>query len=371
MTEPENWLAALIPEAIRELSAYHVPKPDGITIKLDANEHPFALSAELAASLSRALADVALHRYPDPSAAALRARIASRVGVSGDELILGNGSDELIGLVVAALSAPRAGAARARIVYPVPTFSVYRIAALAASVEPVEVALGPRFVLDVEALAASLAGDPRPNLVFLARPNNPTGTLWDRDPILSLIAACPDIVFVVDEAYEAYAGDSLLAETRGLDNVVILRTLSKIGLAALRVGFAIAPPALCAQLEKLRMPYNLGSLNQCAAHWALGDPWPALVGRCAEVVAERDALLDAIGQIPGLDAFASRANLVLFRVTDPRPGAATELWRALAGDGIAVRNLDQPGALSGCLRVTVGTAAENAAFIAALRRARS
>ncbi|HEY3807388.1 MAG TPA: histidinol-phosphate transaminase [Kofleriaceae bacterium] len=343
-----------VPAALRGSAAYHVPQPPVIRAKLDANELPFALSPELRAGLADALAGVALERYPDPRARELRAAVAADLGVTGDALVFGNGSDELIALLIAAFAGP--------VLYPVPTFVYYRLAAIARGTPAIEVPTGPRFELDEETIERAIT-EHRPSVVFLALPNNPTGTLWRMDFALELAARHRDVVIVSDEAYVAYSGATSLGALAAHPNLVVMRTLSKIGMAGLRVGFTVSSPAIAGVLEKVRPPYNLGSLAQRAATFLVREAGSWCAARAAEVVAERAQLASALAELPGADVFASEANLLLVRF--PR---ASELWRGLADRGIVVRNFDgPPGPLAGCLRITVGTLEENAMLLAALR----
>ncbi len=353
---------ALVPDAIRAMARYEVPHPPGIVAKLDANESPFALAPDIAAELGGVLAGVALHRYPAGDSPALRALISREHDVAPDALVFGNGSDELIALVIAAFSRAQ-GAARPRVVYPSPSFAVYRIAAASHGADAVEVPLCADFTLDEAALAGTLAAAPA-NVVFFALPNNPTGTLFPPEAVLATAAQHPDVVVVSDEAYFEYAGVTLLGELPRYPNLVVLRTVSKIGLAALRCGYLVAHPDLAREVEKVRPPYNLGSLNQVAAAWLLERHGPSLRARAAEVVAERDRLAVDLAAIVGVTLFPSRANFLLFRVADARA-----CWTRLVERGVLVRNLDRPGALAGCLRVTVGTREENELFLSAQREA--
>lgn len=344
-------LGARVPEALRGAAAYHVPQPPNIRAKLDANELPFALPAELRARLGAVLAGVALERYPDSQARELRATIAKQLGVAGDQLVFGNGSDELIALVITAFAGP--------VLYPVPSFVYYRLSAIARGVPPIEVPLDARFELDEAAIEHAIATH-RPSVVFLALPNNPTGTLWRMDFALELAARHRDIAIVSDEAYVAYSGRTNLAQLAAHPNLIVMRTLSKIGMAGLRVGFTATSPAIAALLEKVRPPYNVSSLDQRAAVFLATEAAAWCAQRAAEIVAERGRLAIALAAL-GLEIFPSEANLVLVRT--PR---ATLLWHGLVDRGIIVRNFDRPGLLAGCLRVTVGTPQENAMLVAAL-----
>jgi len=343
-------LAARVPAALRGAAAYHVPQPANIRAKLDANELPYALPAELRARLATALADVALERYPDPQARELRAVVAEQLGVTGDQLTFGNGSDELIAMLVNAF-------ATGPILYPVPTFVYYKLAAVARGLETIEVPLDARFELDEIAVEHAII-EQRPAVVFLALPNNPTGTLWRMDFACDLAARHRDTVIVSDEAYCAYSGRTNLAELAAHPNLVVMRTLSKVGLAGLRVGYTVAARAIAQLLEKVRPPYNLSALDQRAAVFALREARDWCAARAAEVVAERARL--AAGLARHGEVFASEANLVLVRFRDARA-----VWQKLVDAGILVRLFDA-GPLAGCLRITVGTPAENDLLLASL-----
>ncbi|MGN6104245.1 MAG: histidinol-phosphate transaminase [Kofleriaceae bacterium] len=346
-------LAARVPEVLRATAAYHVPVPPRLIAKLDANELPYGLPAELRAGLAAALAELPLERYPDPAARSLRAAVARSLGVAGDQLVFGNGSDELIAMLCAAFAAPPAA-----VLYPTPSFVYYRIAAIHRGLDRIEVPLGPRFALDEEAVVRAIDAH-RPSVVFLALPNNPTGTLWRMDFALELAARYRDVVIVSDEAYVAYSGATHLPRLAEHPNLVVLRTLSKIGMAGLRVGFAIASPAIAALLEKVRPPYNLSALDQVAATFLLEHAAEWCAARAAEVVAERGRLAAAL-TARGFEVFPSEANLLLVRIPD-----AAQAHRRLAAAGISVRSFG-PGPLAEYLRFTVGTAEQTAALVAAL-----
>lgn len=330
-------------------------------IKLDANESPYPLSRATMEALAAHLAQTPLHRYPDAGAVELRRLLASRLNIAVEELMLGNGSDELIALLCATFAEPRAGRARASIAYAVPGFVVFRTAALAHGLDPVEVPLGPRFEPDEAALVAAVERE-RPNLVFLATPNNPTGTVWPRATVTRLIAQFPDVITVVDEAYIAY-GDAPTCVPLALehDNCVVLQTLSKIGMAALRVGLLIGRRELLATVEKVRPPYNVNTLSQRAALELLRNHRAEIEAHFDEVRAQRRALFDELRALPGVEVFPSGGNFLLVRVA-----AAQQLYDALVERGVLVRLFDR-GLLAGCLRVTVGTPDENSWLLDAMK----
>jgi len=356
-------LAALVRPELAQLRAYAAPAGTP-PIKLDANESPWPLPPALRARIASELAEIALHRYPDPRADGVRARLAARLGARPEQLVLGSGSDEVIALLCTALARPREGRARAVVLYPTPTFVMYRITALAHGLEPVEVPLRPDFSLDVPAMQAAIAAH-RPSLVFLATPNNPTGNTFTDDAIRAVIASASESLVVIDEAYAAFAGRSLSAWCDDHPNVALLGTLSKIGLAAIRLGWARLPAALAAEVEKARQPFNVNALSQAVAALALGPLAPEFDAHVAAIVAERARLGRALAALPAVHVSPSDANFFLLRFdADPGP-----LVARLAAEGIAVRYFAGHGAaLERCVRVTVGTPTENDALLAALTR---
>jgi histidinol-phosphate aminotransferase len=358
-----------VPEALRGTAAYHVPQPPNIRAKLDANELCFEWPAEVRASMAQAVAAVALERYPDPNAAALRATVARQDGVAENQIVFGNGSDELIAMLIAAFAAPRVahehghgGSRPAAVLYPVPSFVYYRLAAIARGVEPIEVPLTSRFELDEDAVERAIQTH-RPSVVFFALPNNPTGTLWRMDFALELAARHRDVVIVSDEAYVAYSGSTNLGALAQHPNLVIMRTLSKIGMAALRVGYTISSPAIASLLEKVRPPYNVSSLDQAAAVYLLTSASDWAASHAKAIVSDREWLAQSLAALPDVEVFPSAANLLLVRFGADR---ATRIWQGLADRGIIVRNFDRPGPLAGCLRITVGAHQHNTWLLEAL-----
>jgi histidinol-phosphate aminotransferase len=354
----------LIRQPLRGTPAYVVAAHPN-AIKLDANESPYPLSRAAMEAVARELTSAELNRYPDASALELRKALAARAGVAIEELMLGNGSDELIALLCATFAEPRAGQPRGKVAYSVPGFVVFRTAALAHGLEPVEVPYGPRFEPDEAALFAAIA-EHKPNLLFLATPNNPTGTQWPRATIEKLVAQHRDMITVVDEAYLAYCDaksctDLALANA----NCVVLQTLSKIGLAALRVGLLIGRREVLAAVEKVRPPYNLPTFSQRAALKLVVDFKKELEARFDEVKRQRRALYDALGQLAGLEVFPSGGNFLLVRADNARA-----LHDALVERGVLVRLFDA-GLLAGCMRITVGTPEENSWLLDAIKAALS
>ncbi len=342
---------------LRELRAYHVPEASGL-VKLDAMENPYPLPTELVDTWLETLRGAELNRYPDPQAAALKARLRESQGVPADSgLLLGNGSDELIQLLALALAGPGRGLLTVE-----PGFAMYRLIARFCGLDYHGVSLREDFSLDLPALLTAIERR-QPALVFLAYPNNPTGNLFDRAAVEHIIQASPGLV-VIDEAYHAFAEDSWLARVSEYPNLVVMRTLSKMGLAGLRLGFMVADPAWVAEFDKLRLPYNINVLTQLSAEFALRHA-EVFQQQTALIRAQRDSLFAALQDIPGVQPHPSRANFILFRLS---AGGADEVFEALREAGILIKNLHGAGGLlRDCLRVTVGTQEENAAFVRALK----
>jgi histidinol-phosphate aminotransferase len=350
-----------VPVALRAAAPYHVPKPATIRAKLDANEFPYPWPDDLRHELGRVLSHVALERYPDSSITDLRRHLADDLQVDSDHIVFGNGSDELISIIVNAF----AGA----ICFPTPTFVFYRMAAQARGVATVEVPLDQHFELDEPAMLSAVERY-QPSVVFLALPNNPTGTLWRPDFAVELAARFPATLVVADEAYGVYSGSSLMAQVRSHRNLVVMRTLSKIGMAGARLGYAVASRAVAAVLETVRPPYNVSSLDQTAALFALQHAQRWLGGMIEEICQQRSLLATKLASLPGMEVFSSAANLLLVRyLPEGKAGHASQLWQQLCDRGIVVRNFDTPGAtaLAGCLRVTIGTPDENLLLLTSMR----
>ena len=350
-TGVEHWVR---PE-IRALSAYHVPEAAGL-IKLDAMENPFPWPEELRAAWLERLRDVPLNRYPDPAGRELVARLREAMAIPADQaVLLGNGSDELIQIIALAV----AGEGRS-VLAPAPSFVMYEMIARFAGLDFVGVPLRADFSLDLPAMRAAIARH-RPAVIFLAYPNNPTGNHWARADVEAVLDAAPGLV-VVDEAYEPFADDSFMADLGRWPHLLVMRTLSKFGLAGLRLGYLCGPADWLAEFDKLRLPYNINVLTQVTAAFALEHK--AVFDAQAEAIrAERARLAAALAALPGITVHPSAANFLLLRVP---AGRANALHAGLRAAGVLVKNLSGAGGLlADCLRVTVGTPAENDALLAA------
>lgn len=346
----------VIRQDVQSTHGYAIQQSAGL-IKLDAMENPFALPADLRERLARELSGVAVNRYPDGAGDAVKQALADSLSLpSGVALLLGNGSDEILQLITTAVAAPGAC-----IVAPEPTFVMYRLNAMYANVRYVGVPLHDDFSLDEAAMLAAIERE-RPRLVWLPYPNNPTGNRFAPASIERILAAAPGLV-VVDEAYYAFAEDSFLPRVLAFDNLVVVRTVSKIGLAGLRLGYAAAHPAWIAQLDKVRPPYNVNALTQAAVPILLSAS-DVLAHQAATIRSERARLHGALASRPDVVAFPTETNFVMIRVRD-----STAWFTSLRNAGILVKNLHgYHPSTANCLRITVGTPAENDTLLEALAR---
>ena len=352
--------AALLRQEVLDLHAYHVPDSSGY-IKLDAMENPYPVPPELRGEIAAAVSAAALNRYPDPAAVSLKDKIRDVTGLpQGMEVLLGNGSDELIQLLAMAVSKPGAVLLSVE-----PSFVMYRMIATFVGMRYVGVPLvtdsgAAGFSLDLPATLAAIERE-QPALVFLAYPNNPTGNLFSAAAIVRIIEASPGLV-VIDEAYYAFASDSFIPQLARYPNLLVMRTFSKLGMAGLRLGFLAGSAAWLGQLEKLRLPYNVGVLPQLVAEKLL-EHHGVLLQQAEQIKQDRERLFRQLAEIAAVKVYPSEANFLLFRVAD-----ATAIFNGLKQRGVLIKNLDGGHPmLKDCLRVTVGTPDENAKFIAALQ----
>ena len=348
---------------VRAMHAYTVQAADGL-LKMDAMENPFGLPPALQAALGQRLGALALNRYPGPRTEVLRDALARHAGMpEGCALMLGNGSDELISLV--ALACARPGA---QVLAPLPGFVMYGMSAQLQGLGFTGVALTPDFELDAAAMEAAIAQH-RPAITYIAYPNNPTATLWDDTAVLRTIdaAGAQGGIVVIDEAYQPFASrtwlDRMRAEPARHGHVLLMRTLSKFGLAGVRLGYLMGPAALVHEIDKVRPPYNVSVLNSEAALFAL-EHADVFAAQAAELRAGRDRLVAQLRALPGvLKVWDSEANMVLLRVPD-----AARTFEGMKNRKVLVKNVStMHPLLAGCLRLTVGSAADNAQMLAALQ----
>jgi histidinol-phosphate aminotransferase len=343
-----------IRQDVQSMHGYAVQPSAGL-IKLDAMENPFRLPEPLRRELGARLSEVAINRYPGARVDELRSALARHVALpEGYELMLGNGSDELISLLAMACDVPGGC-----VLAPLPGFVMYEMSAALQGLRFVGVPLTADFELDEAAMLAAVA-EHRPSIVYVAYPNNPTANLFDDAVIERVIEAAPGLV-VIDEAYQPFASRSWMDRMARHANVLVMRTLSKFGLAGVRLGYLMGPKALIAEVDKVRPPYNVSVLNAEAGLFALehADEF----AHQAEVLrSERARLMQALAAMPVLRPYPSEANMILTRAPD-----AAALFEALKQRGVLVKNVSKlHPLLHNCLRLTVGTPQENDTMVAAL-----
>lgn len=350
-------IKTLIRPEIQALGPYHVADSVGM-LKLDAMEDPYLMPESLKKEWASVLAGPAVNRYPDPRAPELVRQLRKVMNIPRDmAILLGNGSDELIQMICLAIAGPE------RVVMsPEPSFAMYSMLACITGMRYRGVALQKDFSLDLPAMLNALKKH-KPAVLFLAQPNNPTGNLFPVEQVRTLIKKAPGLV-VMDEAYTPFCDSDYLPLASEFDNVLIMRTFSKVGLAGLRLGFLIGRAGLLAEFDKVRLPYNINSLTQAGAAFAL-EHFEEFRAQATRIRADRKELSRALQEVPGLEVFPSEANFVLVRTFDID---APHVYAELKQCGILVKCLDDANALlRNCLRITVGTPEENAACITALR----
>ena len=344
-----------IRQDIQSMHAYAVQPSAGL-VKLDAMENPYRLAPALQAELGCRLGAQALNRYPAGQVDALRQALAAYAGMpDGFDIMLGNGSDELISLLAMACDLP--GAA---ILAPLPGFVMYGMSAQLQGLKFIGVDLTPDFELDLEAMLAAIRLH-QPAIVYLAYPNNPTANLWNDEAIEEIIEAAPGLV-VMDEAYQPFSSRSYINRVHRHSHVLLMRTLSKFGLAGVRIGYMLGPRALIAELDKLRPPYNISVLNSEAALFAL-EHKAVFAAQAAELREQRSRVQRELAQLPGVRSWPSDANMILARVPD-----AQKSFDGLKAHGVLVKNVSKMHLLlANCLRLTVGTPDENTQLLSALK----
>jgi histidinol-phosphate aminotransferase len=384
MTHLQNLIHQRIRQDVQSMHAYAVQDSAGM-VKLDAMENPFTLSAELQAALGARLGAVAINRYPGARIDDLKAALSSYAGMpDGYGLMLGNGSDELISLLAMACDVPahQPGNARAesgiagiwqgstgpaKILAPLPGFVMYAMSAQLQGLQFIGVPLTEDFELDETAMLAAIEKE-KPAITYIAYPNNPTANLWDKTAIQNIIAAAAKIngIVVMDEAYQPFSSHSWIEEIRAHPqqnaNVLLMRTLSKFGLAGVRLGYMLGPQALINEVDKLRPPYNISVLNAECALFAIENK-EVFKLQAQQIQAQRAMLLIALEKLPDVKAYKSDANMILVRVPD-----ADKAFAGLKARKVLVKNISKMHPLlANCLRLTVGTPDENALMLSALK----
>jgi histidinol-phosphate aminotransferase len=332
---------------IRSLSAYKA-KDIPCKVKLDANESPYGFKKAL-----KAAEQVKTNRYPDPEAKALKKLLSRYVGANTDNILQGNGSDELIYYLITTFGGP--------VLYPTPTFSMYGIITQAIGEKRIGIPLDKEFDLDLKDILKAIKKE-RPKLIFLSSPNNPTGNCYSSEKMLKIIESTSSLsLVVVDEAYQPFSSKKgFLPLLKDYKNLVIMRTLSKIGLAGLRVGFLIADKEIISEVNKVRLPFNLNSLSQAIAIEALKDR-KTLQTYISTIASEREKLFMELKKMDVVTPYPSEANFILFKVNN-----SDRVYKNLLERGVLVRNMR--GVVGSCLRVTVGTPGENKIFLNTLKK---
>ena len=351
---PESWLRP----AVAAMSAYAVADAKGM-VKLDAMENPYTLPDDLLEEWGQRLRQIDINRYPDPGAHRLKQLMRDRLALPADAgLVLGNGSDEIIQMLALALG----GEGRAFLSVE-PAFVMYRLIAQMSGLDYLSTDLHPvDFSIDLKA-TIGLIETHQPAVVFIANPNNPTGNTHSMETLEALAEAVPGLL-VVDEAYAPFTDTTALPMLQQFNHVLVMRTVSKMGLAGLRLGYMLGHRSWTDELEKVRLPYNINVLSQQAAIFALQHV-DVFHGQAARIRKDRESMFTSLGKIPGIKVWPSEANFLLFRVPE---GQGPAIYNELKARNILIKSLTggHPAVVD-CLRVTVGSPQENEAFLTALR----
>jgi len=343
-------LTSLIQGNVRSLKPYHMENID-CEVKLHANENPFPPSKELLDLFTASIQNIQLNRYPDPDSQKLKSSIAKRLNTKTDHLVIGNGSDEIILLLLQIFC--KEGDT---ISLPDPTFAMYGIIAQGLGVSSVNMPLDDHWDFNADELLKT-AEKNKSRIIFLSYPNNPTGNCFSENQVHKVIENFKGIV-VVDEAYYDFSNKSFMSQIEKHNNLIILRSLSKIGLAALRVGFAMADPLIIDQINKVRLPYNSNTISQTMAEHLMRHFAP-VQKQINSILKERHRLMETLEKIDSITIFPSDSNFFLLRTEQP----VEKMFRFLMDHGILVRNLSSHPKLNNCLRITVGTKDENNRFL--------
>ncbi len=348
----------LVRPEIAAIKPYHVENHP-CDVVLDANENPFSLPDELTKELESLSGRMEINKYPDPGSRRLKESLAERDGVGADRLLIGNGSDEIIQMILSVFC-PKG----TKVLFPVPTFSMYSLITSMWGGIPIECPLNSEWDINLPAFTETMKRE-KPAVLFLATPNNPTGNCFSREKALNILQEFEGIV-VIDEAYYHFAGETFLKLLDDFPKLIILRSLSKIGLAGLRLGYCIASPKIVDYLNRVRLPYNISSFSQSAAGVLLKN-WDVLNEQIEWIQQERGRVFNLMKEAQRITPFPSSANFILFRLEEGR-GDPSEFFNQLIGQGIRIRDFSKAPFLKRCFRVTIGTKEENDAFLKAIER---
>lgn len=353
-TELSEKVENFVRPEIRALSAYHVPD-SGDMIKLDAMENPYRWPDDLVDQWLDVIRDVELNRYPDPGARVLKEHLRESMDVpAGADILLGNGSDELIQMIMMAMAGKDKAGNSSSILSVEPGFVMYKMISIFMDMPYIGIPLNEDFSLDEAALLDKIK-ETQPAVIFLAYPNNPTSNLFDEQTIRNIIDAAPGVV-VIDEAYHAFADKSFMPMLTEYDNLLVMRTVSKMGLAGLRLGLLAGKAEWLNEFDKVRLPYNINILTQASAEFAIKNR-QVLDQQTQQICVDRETLFNDLSEIKNITAYPSQANFILVRVVD---GQADRIFNTLKEQGVLIKNLNPVGGhLKDCLRITVGTLEEN------------
>ena len=351
---PKVDLIKLIQGNVRSLKPYHVDNVDCET-KLHANENPFPPSKELLDLFTASVLKFQLNRYPDPDSKSLKSSIARRLDLKTDSLVIGNGSDEIILLLLQVFC--KEGDT---ILFPDPTFAMYDIISQGLGIKSTNVPLDIHWDFKANEFLR-VAEEKKARLIFLSYPNNPTGNCFSEAEVRKVVEEFKGIV-VIDEAYYDFSRKSFINESNNHNNLIILRSLSKIGLAGLRVGFGVADPLIINEINKVRLPYNSNTVSQILAEHLINN-FKLVQNQIDSILSERQRLIKELKKINSITIFPTDSNFFLFKTDQP----ADDLFYHLMYNGVLVRNLSSHPKLNNCLRVTIGTKSENDQFLSAVQ----
>jgi histidinol-phosphate aminotransferase len=344
-------------EDLNSLSEYEVLDSKNM-IKLDAMENPYDIEVKLEMDISQNWQEnVNLNRYPDADCQNLKKNLLKNYSLNEDyDFIVGNGSDELIQIIFHAFLKPEN-----IVLLPKPSFSMYKKIAQVVGFRFEEVLLKDNFALDINLMLKKIE-ELNPALIFLAYPNNPTGNLWDKEDIKKILLKANGLV-IIDEAYEAFSGKSFIGQLKDFDNLLIMRTLSKIGFAGIRLGYLFGQKYIIRELNKLRLPFNINSVSQKISHIYFKNN-SFFSAQAEEIIKNREYLQDEMTKIEHIKVYKSKTNFILFKVLK---NSADQIFNDVLGDKILIKNMTETPGLENCLRVTVGTREECDLFIQSLK----
>ena len=341
MTFINQWLR----EDIKDIKAYYVPSSKNM-LKMDAMESPFGVPEDLKQELLACIAQAQLNRYPDAIAEETQNTLRSLMEISNDfGVLLGNGSDELIQLLAMACNSGDT------VMSFEPSFVMYEMVAKFTHLNYQGVRLDDRFDIDLDR-TLDVIRSKKPKLIFIAYPNNPTGNSFDQESIKEIIKST-DALVVLDEAYYAYSEESFLSQITNFPNLVVLRTISKIGFAGLRLGLLVGSHTTIEQLNKLRLPYNINILTQVSANFLLKEK-DRIANNVKIIINERQRIFDELSLIPNLIVYPSQTNFLLIKIND-----ALSLFESLKANGILVKGFTKGSQLEDCIRLSISEAKEN------------